>query len=100
MDRKTQMEVKNLQKIGLPEDLAMLCAGVKTGNEEIVNMVLSELSDEQEGLKGSIAHFTQFAPLAIESGEIKKIDETEFVEVNQITGEKKIYRLPHDTRKE
>lgn len=104
MDRKTQMEMKNLQKIGLTEDLAMLCAGVKTGNNDVVDMVITELNDEQQGLKEALEFFKPYASLAItseaseESKQIKKVDESVFVEVNPITNEKKEYRLPHDKR--
>lgn len=91
MDRKLQMEVNTLKKIGLPDDLALLCAGVKTGNEDVVNMVINDFADEQDALKQSLEHFRPFANLAIEPASIKKIEEDVFMEVNPITGDVKPY---------
>lgn len=89
MDKKLQSEVKNLMKIGLPEDLAVLCGGIKTGNEDAVNNVLCELSDEQTELKEMLANLKVFTPLAIEapSGELIKPEDTAnlFMEVDPIT---------------
>lgn len=89
MDKKLQSEVKNLMKIGLPEDLAVLCGGIKTGNEDAVNNVLCELSDEQTELKEMLANLKVFTPLAIEAptGELIKPEDTAnlFMEVDPIT---------------
>lgn len=89
MDKKLQSEVKNLMKIGLPEDLAMLCGGIKTGNEDAVNNVLCELNDEQTELKEMLANLKVFVPPAIEAptGELIKPEDTEnlFMEVDPIT---------------
>ena len=89
MDKKLQSEVKNLMKIGLPEDLAVLCGGIKTGNEDAVNNVLCELSDEQTELKEMLANLKVFVPPAIEvpTGELIKPEDTEnlFMEVDPIT---------------
>lgn len=89
MDRKLQSEVKNLMNIGLPEDLAMLCGGIKTGNEDAVNNILCELNDEQTELMEMLANLKVFVPPAIEAptGELIKPEDTEnlFMEVNPIT---------------
>lgn len=101
MDRRLENEVKNLMKIGLPEDLAILCAGIKTGNEDAVNGVLNNLSDENEDLKEALSQFTVYAPLPIQNhnGELlKPTDLTKlFVEVNEITNETKPVSIPDQT---
>ena len=66
MDTRLKNEVKNLQKIGLSEDLALLSAGLKLGNEDVVNSVLNELYDEQEELKEVLSRFKPFANLSLE----------------------------------
>lgn len=66
MDTRLKNEVKNLQKIGLSEDLALLSAGIKLGNEDVVNSVLNEMYDEQEELKEVLSIFKPFANLALE----------------------------------
>jgi hypothetical protein len=93
MDSKTKNEIKNLMKIGLPEDLAMLAAGIKHGNEDVVNEVLYEKQDEQEELAEAIKHLKPFSPLALQDDPTKIITPVEnvFVEVNPITGEMKPY---------
>lgn len=58
-------EIKNLMKIGLSEDLAILTAGVKCGNEDAVNEVLYEKNSEQEELRDAIKFLVPFAPLAL-----------------------------------
>lgn len=58
-------EIKNLMKIGLSEDLAILAAGVKCGNEDAVNEVLYEKNSEQEELRDAIKFLVPFAPLAL-----------------------------------
>lgn len=91
MDSKTKTEIKNLMKIGLPEDLAMLAAGIKHGNEEIVNEVLYEKQDEQQELAEAIKFLKPFSPLALQDDPAKiiKPEENVFVEVDQITGKTK-----------
>jgi len=89
MDKKLQSEVKNLMNIGLPEDLAILCGGIKTGNEDAVNNVLGELNDEQTELKEMLANLKVFIPPAIETptAELIKPEDTAnlFMEVDPIT---------------
>jgi hypothetical protein len=91
MDRKTKNEIKNLMKIGLPEDLAMLAAGIKHGNEDVVNEVLYEQQDEQQELAEAIKLLKPFAPMALQDDPAKIITPVEnvFVEVDQITGKTK-----------
>lgn len=88
-----EAEVKNLMKIGLPEDFARLSAGVKLGNEDVVNDILYSLSDEQEMLKEGIAEFKAMSMSTLEyvPAEIIKPDPTKslFVEINPITNEMK-----------
>ena len=89
MDRKLQTEVKNLMNIGLPEDLAMLCGGIKTGNEDAVNNVLEELNDEQTELKEMLANLKVYIPQPTDAptGELIKPEDTEnlFMEIDPIT---------------
>lgn len=89
MDRKLQSEVKSLMNIGLPEDLAILCGGIKTGNEDAVNNVLEELNDEQTELKEILANLKVFIPPAVNepTGELIKPEDTAnlFMEVDPIT---------------
>jgi hypothetical protein len=93
MDSKTKNEIKNLMKIGLPEDLAMLAAGIKHGNEDVVNEVLYEKQDEQQELAEAIKLLTPFAPMALQDDPAKIIIPAEnvFVEVDPITGKTKPY---------
>jgi len=98
MDKKIQAEVKTLMKIGLPEDLALLSAGAKHGNEDVVNNVLNDLCDEQELLAKAMSEFKPMCPLALEyvPAEIIKPDPTKvlFIEMNPITNEMKPVEIP------
>lgn len=98
MDKKIQAEVKTLMKIGLPEDLALLSAGAKYGNEDVVNSVLNDLCDEQELIIQAMSGFKPMCPLALEyvPAEIIKHDQTKvlFVEMNPITNEIKPLEIP------
>ena len=82
-------EIKNLMKIGLSEDLAILSAGVKYGNEDAVNEVLYEKTSEQEELRDCLRFLKPFVPLVLENESAKCIvpESTEnlFVEINPIT---------------
>jgi len=95
-----EAEVKNLMKLGLPEDFARLSAGVKLGNEDIVNDVLYSLSDEQEMLKDGIADFKAMSMSALEyvPAEIIKPDASKviFFEINQITNQSKPIEIPQE----
>jgi hypothetical protein len=89
MDTRLKNEVKNLQKIGLSEDLALLSAGLKLGNEDVVNSVLNEMYDEQEELKEVLGRFKPFANLPLEDVPASPIKaenvESIFVVVDPIT---------------
>lgn len=93
-----EAEVKNLMKVGLPEDFARLSAGVKLGNEDVVNDVLYSLSDEQEMLKEAMAGFKQMGLSALEyvPAEIIKPDASKviFFEINPITNNSKPIEIP------
>jgi len=91
-------EIKNLMKIGLSEDLAILSAGVKYGNEDAVNEVLYEKTSEQEELRDCLRFLKPFAPLALENESARCIvpESTEnlFVEINPITQTSKPIIVP------
>jgi hypothetical protein len=98
MDRRMEAEVKNLMKVGLSEDFARLSAGVKFGNEDVVNDVLYSLSDEQEMLKEAMAGFKLMGLSALEitPAEIIKPDASKviFFEINQITNQSIPIEIP------
>lgn len=93
-----EAEVKNLMKVGLSEDFARLSAGVKFGNEDVVNDVLYSLSDEQEMLKEAMAGFKPMGLSALEitPAEIIKPDASKviFFEINQITNQSNPIEIP------
>lgn len=93
-----EAEVKNLMKVGLPEDFARLSAGVKLGNEDVVNDVLYSLSDEQEMLKEAMGEFKAMSMSALQyvPAEIIKPDTSKaiFFEINPITNQSKPIEIP------
>ena len=91
-------EIKNLMKIGLSEDLAILAAGVKYGNEDAVNEVLYEKNTEQEELRDALKYLKPFAPMALcdEAARCIVPESTEnlFVEIDPITQIAKPVEVP------
>jgi len=99
MDNRLKNEVKNLMKLGLPEDFAILAAGAKLGDENAVNTVLNDLYDEQTELQNSLSHLVPMMPIALEDtqGEVIIPDASKaiFVEINSITNETKPIEIPN-----
>lgn len=53
-------EVNNLIKIGIPEDLALICVCRKYGKDHLVEDILLEKKQEQELLKEELEKFVPF----------------------------------------
>lgn len=91
-------EIKNLMKIGLSEDLAILSAGVKYANEDAVNEVLYEKTSEQEELRDCLRFLKPYAPLALGNESaiciVPESTENLFVEINPITQTSKSIIVP------
>jgi len=73
MEKQIKNEIKSLMKAGIPEDLAILSAGLKYGNNDIVNSILDEKHDEQEELRQALQFFKPFAPMALQDDQEKII---------------------------
>jgi hypothetical protein len=56
-DAQIKQEIKNLIKIGLPEDMALLVASAKFNKTELAHDVLQEQSEENDILAQSIEYF-------------------------------------------
>lgn len=90
MEYKLKNEVKALQKIGLPEELAILAAGIKLGCEDVVNSVLNELYDEQSELEKMVSMLQPFQNTLLEKVEqnsASQPSENIFKNINPITNE-------------
>lgn len=57
MDRKLESEVKNLVKLGIPEEFAFIIACGKVGKPELANDVLTSFCEAQEDISREVAHF-------------------------------------------
>lgn len=56
-DAEIKHEIKNLIKIGLPEDMALLVASAKFNKTELAHDVLQEQSEENDILAQSLEYF-------------------------------------------
>lgn len=53
-------EINNLIKIGIPEDMALLCVCKKYNKEYLVEDILMEKRQEQELLREELSKFSKF----------------------------------------
>jgi hypothetical protein len=60
MDYKMKFEVKQLVKIGIPEDIALMSVCKKYNKEHLVEDIVLDLRQEQELLQEELAKFTEF----------------------------------------
>jgi len=59
MDLKMKYEIKQLVKIGIPEDVAMFSVCVKYNKTYLVNDYIDETKQEQELLKEEVNRFIE-----------------------------------------
>lgn len=55
-----KLEVSNLIKAGIPEDLALICICRKYNKEHLVEDILLEKKQEQELLREELSKFSKF----------------------------------------
>ena len=57
MERKLDNEVKQLTKMGMPEDMAFIIACAKIGKPELASELLQEVKDTQDDIAKELANF-------------------------------------------
>ena len=55
-----KLEINNLIKAGIPEDLALICICRKYNKQHLVEDILLEKKQEQELLKEELSKFSKF----------------------------------------
>lgn len=72
MDLKMKYEIKQLVKIGIPEDVAMFSVCVKYNKTYLVNDYIDETKQEQEILREELERFTELKnTLNLRNNELK-----------------------------
>lgn len=61
MDRKAESELKQLIKIGVPENMAYLIVSHKYNKKEEVENIIDDIKDEQNEIKNELKNFVQFS---------------------------------------
>jgi hypothetical protein len=79
MDYKMKLEINNLVKAGIPEDLALICICRKYKKEYLVEDILLEKKQEQELLREELSKFSKFV---LDGG----LDEENLLESNSACG--------------
>jgi hypothetical protein len=66
MDLKMKYEIKQLVKMGIPEDVAFFSICVKYNKKHLVEDHIEETRQEQELLKEELERFTEFTKIIID----------------------------------
>lgn len=59
MDKKIKADIKNLMKIGVPEDMAVMCACALNKKPELAEDYVEELKKEQNDIKDFLKEFVK-----------------------------------------
>jgi pyruvate-formate lyase-activating enzyme len=61
MDRKAEAELKQLIKIGVPENMAYLIVSHKYNKKEEVENIIDDIKDEQTEIKNELKNFIELS---------------------------------------
>jgi predicted metal-binding transcription factor (methanogenesis marker protein 9) len=60
MDKKIKSDIKDLMKLGIPEDMAIICACAMNKKPELAEDYVEELKKEQNEIKDFLKEFVTF----------------------------------------
>jgi len=61
MDKKAETELKQLIKIGVPENMAYLIVSHKYNKKEEVENIIDDIKDEQQEIKNELKNFIELS---------------------------------------
>jgi hypothetical protein len=79
-DFKMKQEIKNLMKMGINEEMAILVAATKYGNLDLASEIVSGIADENEALKEALQDFRPFEPMDTTGSIITKKEDEHTIE--------------------
>ena len=59
MDKKIKADIKNLMKMGVPEDMAIMCACAMNKKPELADDYIEDLKKEQTEIKDFLKEFVK-----------------------------------------